>query len=429
MNAIVKKIALLGAIAAAVIGSVWFATASMADDRFGVNIVSKGTWSYQAVKDAYNNNKEVRAIYDRYGVGRVINATPVEGFADARNNTITVNGKVVAANVMTVQRRHVNRHQPDGWHKIGNSSYPYYYISNSFESMPKYGLNQPAFVWLDKDGKFIAAIAKDCGNPLWGYAMPVPPKPPKKETPKPALTCNALSAKLVAGTRNTYSFTVAATKKDGATIADYTFDFGDGTTKTTADTTITHTYAKPGNYKVRVTVNGKETAAVHKTSEACATTVTVAADPIKVCDTTTKQIVTIERNDYDKNKQRYTEDMAKCKVSVCDVTSGKIISITKEEKDKGGARYGKPEDCTVKVCDTKKKQVIEVNIKDQHKPGYVDKDSASCKPTTPPTPVTPARPAEPKALPVTGATDTLISFIGIGGLTTAAAAYIASRRQ
>lgn len=456
MNTIIKKIVLFGAIAAAVAGSVWFATVSMADDRYGVNIVSNGTWSHAAVKSAYNNS-EIRAIYQKYGLGGVINATPVEGLANGHNNTVVVNGRVVATGAKTVQRRHVNIAAPSSWDSIGGKRYPTYHLSNSFEPHEKV---QQAFVWLDKNGKFIAAIAKDCGNPVWGNPTPPPapkpqppkppvptPQPPKPQPkpepkPQPVLTCDMLSAELVKGTRNTYKFTVKATTKHGASIERYSFNFGDGKGAVTANATVNHTYAKAGSYTVTVTVHGKEAAAVQKTSEQCKMTVTVAPEPIDACDLSTGSVVTIERSEFEKNQQRYTTDLAKCdKVTVCDKTTGDTVRMSKAEKERGGSRYGAESECVVEVCDTKTKNVIKVNIKDRNKEGYVSKDSEVCKPATPPVtppttpepkgpaPVTPAPPVETKELARTGMTDTLISIIGLGSLTTAAAAYVVSRRQ
>jgi|GEM_PF-2880438 len=59
------------------------------------------------------------------------------------------------------------------------------------------------------------------------------------------------------------SFTVAAT---GGT-AQYLWRFGDGTTLTTSDTTVNHTYAEPGRYLVRVSVVGGTGANTSQTFE------------------------------------------------------------------------------------------------------------------------------------------------------------------
>lgn len=96
------------------------------------------------------------------------------------------------------------------------------------------------FVFFNKDGTY-KAIIKVCGNPV--PATPVKPKP------KPVYKCDSLTANAIS--RTEYEFTTAATAKDGASIVNYTYNFGDGKTATTGKTTR-HAYATPGTYKVTV---------------------------------------------------------------------------------------------------------------------------------------------------------------------------------
>ncbi|MCY3018919.1 MAG: Ig-like domain-containing protein, partial [Planctomycetota bacterium] len=51
------------------------------------------------------------------------------------------------------------------------------------------------------------------------------------------------------------SFTVSATDVDGGTLS-YTWDFGDGTIVTTTESSVTHPFAAPGKYAVKVTITG-----------------------------------------------------------------------------------------------------------------------------------------------------------------------------
>lgn len=76
----------------------------------------------------------------------------------------------------------------------------------------------------------------------------------KKVTPPaPAYKCDVLTVTKQSDRK--YDFTVNYTQKNGAEFKNATFDFGDGTTPlTTTDTTVSHTYAKDGNYNAKVSV-------------------------------------------------------------------------------------------------------------------------------------------------------------------------------
>ena len=97
--------------------------------------------------------------------------------------------------------------------------------------------------------------------------------------PPPVYTCDSLTATQI--NRTDFTFTGAASAKDGATIVSYSFDFGDGTsTRGINPINVPHTYAKAGTYTVKMSVNvtaaGKSETA---TSPACTTTVTVVETP------------------------------------------------------------------------------------------------------------------------------------------------------
>ena len=107
-----------------------------------------------------------------------------------------------------------------------------------------------------------------CGNAI--RATPVP---------QPVYKCDGLTATKIS--RNEYSFTTKAVAANGATLRDYSYNFGDGTTAA-AGATTKHTYAKPGTYtvrvNVRVTVNGQTVNAPGD----CVVTVVVAPEPCPI---------------------------------------------------------------------------------------------------------------------------------------------------
>lgn len=97
-----------------------------------------------------------------------------------------------------------------------------------------------------------------------------PETPP---APQPAVICDALSAKAVAGSRNKIAFTAKATAKNGAVINGYTYTFGDGNKVDTDKATVEHEYAKAGTYKATVQV--KSTLGTTEVVENCAVTVKI----------------------------------------------------------------------------------------------------------------------------------------------------------
>jgi PKD repeat protein len=91
----------------------------------------------------------------------------------------------------------------------------------------------------------------------------------------PVYACTELKAEKIS--RLEYAFTGKATAENGATIVDYTIDYGDSNKHTaTTLTDVRHTYAKAGTYTATLTVGikvGDTTKAV--TSEACTVKITV----------------------------------------------------------------------------------------------------------------------------------------------------------
>lgn len=116
---------------------------------------------------------------------------------------------------------------------------------------------------------------------------------------------------------------------------------------------------------------------------------------VKVCDTTTLKIVTVDKNKVD--GKRYTTDLSKCET--------------------------KPEVKTVEACNLKT-SAIETVSEDKVDGKAYTTDLSKCK-----TPETPTTPETPKELPHTGISDGILSVIGIGSLVGVGSAYIASRRR
>ena len=195
----------------------------------------------------------------------------------------------------------------------------------------------------------------------------------EKEPETPVYTCDSLTFTKIS--RLEYSFTGKATATGGATIVDYTFNFGDGsaTQTVTNPTAVKHTYAKAGEYTVAMSVR------------------------VKI------------------GNEEKTVDGANCKVKV----------TVSPEECKPGIPVG--DDRCVEQC----KPGIPVGddrCKEECKPG-IPMGDARCEEK----PCVPGKDAActeiPKELPKTGAGDSIVALIGAGSLIAALGYYIASRRQ
>ena len=390
-----KKIGIAISLGFAMLGGIWLASPSQAAGCNSFNVVYCGTHSMSELQTAYSRT-EIKELYKEWYVTETMvqgGSNMREGVVDANGN-ITVDGRVVATNAITVQSKAGTRQpQPQRSYKTSNGyTYYQYTTGQSFVDGPK---SYNIYAWFDNNGSFITGVIKDCGNPVWGN----PTTPPAK----PALTCDALQVTEIS--RNTFKFSVKATAKDGASITSYTYNFGDNNIKTTNSSEIQYTYAKEGNYKVTVTVNGKETGEVKRQSEGCTKTIVVKPEPkMIVC------VIEEGGKKYTKEikKEEFNEKIHKTNLDECKEAPAKIKVCIVEE---GGKKYTK-------------------EIKKEEFNGKIHKTNLDeCKETPTPTPNTPSTPTPSPELPKTGASDVIMSALGLGGLTTATIAYIASRRQ
>lgn len=204
----------------------------------------------------------------------------------------------------------------------------------------------------------------------------------------PVYTCDALTATKIS--RLDYSFTGKATAEGGATIVNYTFDFGDGSAAQTVTnpTDIKHSYTKDGVYTAKLSVTVKVNDAEKTVTDAakCVAKVTISPEECKPgipvgderCTPPTECKPGIPTGDA------RCEEKPECKPGV----------------PMGDSRC---ENCTVPGKET------------------LPKDSKDCVET----PVTPETPTE---LPHTGMSDNIIALIGAGSLIAAVGYYVASRR-
>lgn len=245
--------------------------------------------------------------------------------------------------------------------------------------------------------------------------------------PTPIYTCDALA--VTKQGEMTYRFAVNYTAKDGATLKNFVYNFGDGNSSTTTNNPVDHTYTQPGTYNttvsVVVTVNGEEKTV---TSDACkkSITITQTQEPVYTCDslgvthlgdlkyrfqveTTVLNGATVSgyvvdfgdsQDEHSTTSNVFEHTYAqpgtyKVQATVLFMVDGEQKTVT-GESCAATVNTEKPDNCTV--------------------PGkeHLPKDSPLCKPDVPPTPKTPETPATTQTvLPDTGPGEVLGIFASI----------------
>lgn len=421
-------------------------------------IINCGALTPKELADKYIPNKpgDYDNVYRAYGYSThdMTNAGTVAKMGEVKKDgRVIVNGKVVATDAKMLGRYGVN-----GSTKRVIDGKTYYEHPTSISFFEHESIS--AYIFFDANGDFRGAILTACGNPVTAK--------------KPVYKCDSLTKKAI--TRTKYSFTGAASASNGASIANYTYDFGDGQKTTTTAKTVEHEYAKPGTYTVKLSVN-MNVAGTSKTVTGpnCEVKVTVENPPVTptyVCDYlkaskisrletsfTGKATVTggavIESYVFDfgdsktetvtnPNNVKHTYAQAKeytakltVNVKVNNQTKAVtgpncIVKVTiSPEECKPGVPVGhkdceeKPEEC---------KPGIPVGHKDceepkECKPGIPEGDDRCKEECKPGIPVGDERCEEiPAELPKTGPMDMLLGTFGLGSLAAGGYYWHASRR-
>lgn len=440
------------------------------------NAVAKcGVWSVSEMRNAYNNDTTpgLRNIFNGMGLSTatVNSATVKEGYVH-KDGRVTIGNEVVATGAVSAGRQITNNQRTKHTH---NGTV--YYTSPASQ----FGANQyAAYIFLDKDGRFIGAVLLDCGNPI----KATPPKP----KPVPSAVCSALEATVV--NRTTVRLTGRATVANGATISGYVFTVTGANGQTVASRTVNST-AATANTELEVTAPGTYTAKVvvktslgDKTAAACEKQFTVerektpGVDIVKKVDgqdhkevavdqTFTYQLKVTNTGETDLTNVKVTDD-APAHVQFLSADKGTITNnkwshtiptlkvgesatfaitakVTKEVPGRikntacvdAPAVPGNPDDCddatvevpptpevpVIKVCDRASKTIITIRQDDfdeaKHSTNFED-----CKEV----PVTPPTPEAPKELPTTGLGNPILNAIALSTLVGSVVAYSLSRR-
>jgi PKD repeat protein len=282
-----RKVYLMVAGLAVVLGSVLLlnvfngqSLAALPRDCDNNSIVNCGSLDMNEFKQHYAENKtgDLPAIYNSYGItADMINNGTAKTGEVRKDGTVVVDGEVVATDAMSIGRQSISGSVPKS---IAGKTYYNSPPSTSFRSN-----SIVAFVFFNADGTFKAAILTSCNNPVEG-----------KPKPKPVYKCEGLAVAPI--TRNKYEFTATASAAGGASIVNYTFDFGDGQTVTSADRKVSHEYASADAYTAKVTANvkvGSETKPA--TGPECQAPITI-AQPQYSCDALSIRAISLEKRQY-----------------------------------------------------------------------------------------------------------------------------------
>lgn len=404
-------------------------TGASAADCSNNSIIKCGVTSAADFKNKCTANAtgDLRAIYGHYWIPCDVQV--VEG-TSYKDNTVRVNGRVVATNAQSI-----GRIQKPGDHAISIAGKTYWEAPNSV-AFKQDAL--PTLVALDAEGNFKYAILKDCGNPVYAKPTPPPTKPttPTTPTPQPKYSCTSLNVTTLTQTKKRFTATASAT--NGAQIVGYVFDFGDGKKEETTKTTIEHEYATPGTYTAKVSVKvqvGNEVKIAE--GQNCQKSVEVKV-PAAV-DCTALNVVSKGENAYSFTiVETHTNATYKgASLNFGDGTTEQISGTTVSHQ------YAKPGNYTIvatlsfDVDGQVKKATCEAKVTMEVCPTNADlpKDSADCAPCeynseiskdspdckAPVSPVT--------ELPQTGIGDMVLSGFGASSMIISASLYAASRKD
>lgn len=226
-------------------------------------VIRCGALTTSALQQAYQADSYTRIVFQNFGISSTdiqnISTTAVAGTVTKSGNVI-VNGKTVATNAMTAGRTNMA-----GSTAVTTQGITFYRRPPSVSFAQD---NLDAYVVMSSNNQFRFAVIASCGNPV--TATPVAPPAPK---PTPSAVCKNLN---VTQNGKTITATVTSTLQNGATLSSTRFDFGDSSSTSTTQTTVTHTYNSSGTFKI--TARQTFSTGTEQTIQAaCTKTVTIAA--------------------------------------------------------------------------------------------------------------------------------------------------------
>jgi hypothetical protein len=249
-----KKVVMTAAVAVAVMTtgvtgiSALSAKASAAPECNGNSIISCGAPSRAAFIKDVKASKQLQAVYATFGLktqadyDRFISSA-VPGTAVKSNNTIVVDGRVVASNVGSIGNWVAYQGSNPRPFNIAGKKYWGNLNTKAFAASTT---SIPVDVLFDATGKMqFAVMTSTCANPVYGSVV------------QPTYACKNLNATAVSGQANTYNFNTSTAVSSGVQITKVVYNFGDGTpavTEANPATFVKHTFTKAAKTTVSVYV-------------------------------------------------------------------------------------------------------------------------------------------------------------------------------
>ena len=226
-------------------------------------VIKCGALTTSALQQAYQADSFTRVVFQNFGISSTdiqnISTTAVAGTV-TKSGDVIVNGKTVATNALTAGRTNM-----PGSTAVSTQGITFFKRPPSVSFAQD---NLDAFVVMSSNNQFRFAVLASCGNPV--MATPVAPPPAPK--PAPSAVCKNLN---VTQNDKTITATVTSTLQNGATLTSTRFDFGDSSSVSTTQTTVTHTYSSSGTFKI--TAQQTFSTGTEQTIQAaCTKTITIA---------------------------------------------------------------------------------------------------------------------------------------------------------
>ncbi len=392
------------------------------------DIIPCGVSSAQDTVNKINQNApgDLNKIYPAYlpGFSTADLAQAVEGISH-KNGTITVNGKVVATNAVSIGRNAKSSSTPVnlGGKTYHESSSQTVFLSDSLPSLV-----------VMKGGVFQYAIIKGCGNPEKGTP-----------TEKPATAkCDGLTSKKIS--RNEYQFDASASVTGNAKIIKYVFTTDDGQTKEvpteSGTASANFTFAKEGMHTVKVqvvaNVNGQPQTI---DGAACQTKVPVEAAPVAECVSLSASIITTGQRNYRFTLTYRAEGGAKLESADFDFGDGQTekglkpsnaTTVTKDHEYAKKGNYTAIATLHFNIAGKVEDKKCQVPLNVPEKPCEDNPNTPQCNPCpTNPNVVNGSQECgqAPPQLPATGPVELIGGTLGASGLAGAGYYFRNSRRK
>lgn len=211
-------------------------------------IISCGVADQQKLKDAYkaNTTKDLAQIFEHYKItGAMINGVTAKQGTVYKNGDVKIGNELVATGAQSVGRHNLAGSTAITITKADGSKETIYQRKTSTSFVTD---SIPALVFVDGNGKFVAAVLKSCGNPV--VATP---------KPKPIYLCKSLQVLDVPSDRNKVSVRAITS------LSDVTFKYITYTVKVngkivgqpikaTNQNAVTVALSQDGDYLIEATV-------------------------------------------------------------------------------------------------------------------------------------------------------------------------------